>query len=57
MIIIIIGIYNAQTYPAQGAENGILVSKWINGWVNNREAVELRYHCAYYDVIVMKLQI
>ena len=54
------GIYNAQTYPAQGCsrrKNGILVSKWINGWVNNREAGELGRHRAYYDVIVMKLQI
>ena len=27
---------------------------WINGWVNNREAGELRHHRAHYDVIVMK---
>ena len=26
---------------------------WINGWVNNREAGDLRRHWAYYDVIVM----
>ena len=26
---------------------------WINGWVNNREAGDLRRHCANYDVIVM----
>ena len=26
---------------------------WINGWVNNREAGDLRRHCAHYDVIVM----
>ena len=25
----------------------------INGWVNNREAGDLRRHRAYYDVIVM----
>ena len=25
----------------------------INGWVNNREAGNLRSHCAHYDVIVM----
>ena len=26
---------------------------WINGWVNIREASDLRRHCAHYDVIVM----
>ena len=26
---------------------------WINGWVNNREAADLRRHRAHYDVIVM----
>ena len=30
-----------------------LICAWINGWVNNREAGDLRRHCAYYDVIVM----
>ena len=28
-------------------------ASWINGWVNNREAGNLRCHCAHYDVIVM----
>ena len=26
---------------------------WVNGWVNNREAGDLRRHRAHYDVIVM----
>ena len=26
---------------------------WINGWVNNREAINLRRHRAHYDVTVM----
>ena len=26
---------------------------WINGWLNNREAGDLRRHSAHYDVIVM----
>ena len=30
-----------------------LICIWINGWVNNREAGDLRRHCAHYDVIVM----
>ena len=28
---------------------------WINGWVNNREAGDLRRHQARYDVIVMEI--
>ena len=27
---------------------------WINGWVNNREAGDLRRHRAHYDAIVMR---
>ena len=30
-----------------------LICAWINRWVNNREAGDLRHHCAHYDVIVM----
>ena len=30
-----------------------LICHWINGWVNNREAGDLRRHQAHYDVIVM----
>ena len=32
-----------------------LICAWINGWVNNRGAGDLRRHRAYYDVIVMAL--
>ena len=28
---------------------------WINVWVNNREAGDLRRHCAHYGVIVMQV--
>ena len=28
-------------------------SAWLNGWVNNREAGDLRRHRAHYDVTVM----
>ena len=31
-----------------------LICAWINGWVNNREAGDLRRLNAHYDVIVMK---
>ena len=37
----------------QGALMFSLICAWINGWVNNREASDLRRHCAHYDVIVM----
>ena len=30
-----------------------LICTWIIGWVNNREAVDLRRHRTHYDVIVM----
>ena len=30
-----------------------LICVWINGWVNNREAGDLRRYHAYYDVTVM----
>ena len=30
-----------------------LICVWINGWVNNREAGDLRPHRAHYDVILM----
>ena len=30
-----------------------LICVWINGWVNNREASDLRHHSTHYDVIVM----
>ena len=30
-----------------------LICAWVNGWVNDREAVDLRRHRAHYDVIVM----
>ena len=37
----------------RGALMFSLICAWINGWVNNREASDLRRHRAHYDVIVM----
>ena len=37
----------------RGALMFSLICSWINGWVNNREAGDLRRHSAHYDVIVM----
>ena len=31
-----------------------LICTWMNCWVNNHEAGELRCHCAHYDVTVMQ---
>ena len=37
----------------RGALMFSLICAWINGWVSNREAGDLRRHRAHYDVIVM----
>ena len=34
-----------------------LICAWINGWVNNCEAGDLRRHRAHYDVIVMVVSV
>ena len=31
-----------------------VICVWINGWVNNREAGDLRRYGAHYDAIVME---
>ena len=45
--------------PHKGQWRGALMflwsAPWINGWVNNREAGDLRHHRAHYDVIVMNV--
>ena len=38
----------------RGALMFSLICVWINGWVNNREAGDLRRNRGHYDVIVMK---
>ena len=39
--------------PWRGALMSSLICSWINAWVNNREAGDLRRHRAHYDVIIM----
>ena len=43
--------------PHKGQRRGALmfslICAWVNGWVHNREADDLRHHCAHYDVTVM----
>ena len=47
----------AGNSPHKGQWRGALVLSlicvWINGWVNNREAGDLKRHRAHYGVIVM----
>ena len=38
----------------RGASMFSLICVWINDWVNNREAGDLRRHLDHYDVSVMK---
>ena len=44
-------------FPHKGQWRGALmfalICVWINGWVNNREAGDLRRYRSHYDVIVM----
>ena len=41
----------------RGALMFSLICVWINGWVNNREAGDLRRYHAHYDVTVMVLNL
>ena len=52
------GIHRSQmNSPHKGQWRGALlfslICAWINDWVNNRDAGELRRHRSHYDVIVM----
>ena len=50
---------SAVNSPHKGQWRGALmfslICTWINGWVNNRKAGDLRRHRAHYDVRVMLL--
>ena len=41
----------------RGALMFALICVWINGWVNNREAGDLRRYRAHYDAIVMYIAV
>ena len=53
--------YSGNSWPVNSPHNDqwrkaltfSLICAWINGWVNNREAGDLRRHRAHSDVIVM----
>ena len=40
-------------FPSQRPVTRTLICAWIDDWVNNRDAGDLRRHRAHYDVIVM----
>ena len=48
-------------FPTKGQWHGALmlslICAWINGWVNNREAGDLRCHHAHYGVTVMNIML
>ena len=52
------GIHRSSVnYPHRGQWRGALmfslICVWINGWVNNRKAGDLRHYCVHCDVTVM----
>ena len=46
-------VNSPHKYQWRGALMFSLICVWINGWVNNREAGDLRRYRAHYDVLVM----
>ena len=58
LLAICAGEFNGSRWiPRKGQWRGALmfslICVWINGWLNNREACDLRRYRAHYDVIVM----
>ena len=56
------GIHRSPVnFPHKGHWRGALmfslICTWINGWVNNRKAGDLRHHRTHYDVTIMLYQI
>ena len=47
------GEFPAHKGQWRGALMFPLICDWINGWVNNRDAGDLRPHRAHYDVTLM----
>ena len=39
--------------PVTRSFDVFFICAWINGWVNNRDAGDLRRHHAHYDIIIM----
>ena len=49
------GEFPSQRPASQSLDVFFFICAWINHSVNNREAGDLRSHCAHYDVIVMSI--
>ena len=53
----LLAIWSPVNSPHKGQWRGALmfsfICVWINGWVNNREAGDLRRYHSHYDIIVM----
>ena len=47
------GDFPAQRPVTQSFDVFFFIPAWINGWVNNHEAGDLRRNSAHHDVIVM----
>ena len=47
------GEFPAQRPVTRSVDVFSLICVWINGWVNNRKAGDLRRYRAHYDVIVI----
>ena len=50
-------VNSPQKVQWRGALMLSFICVWLNGWVNNREAGDLRRYRAHYDVTVMRLGI
>ena len=50
----VIGKYTTQRQVTRSFDVLFFIFAWINGWVNNREAGDLRRRHARYDVIAMQ---
>ena len=52
----VIGEFPVQRPVTRSFDVFFYICAWINGWVNNGEAGDLRRHRAHYDVNVMLLE-
>ena len=58
LLVLCAGIHRSPVNsPHKGQWRGAfmfsLICTWINGWVNSREAGDLRCYCAHYDVTII----
>ena len=48
----VLGIHRYRQIPRTKTSDVFFICTWINGWVTNRKAGDLRRHRAHYDVTV-----